>query len=91
MYAAMGTWLDIAFSVSTVAQFLDNPGWAHWEAVKWIFKYLQGTQKLELVYGGKKRGLKGYVDADRASQEHRHVILGLLMEELVCDLQRNKS
>jgi hypothetical protein len=35
---------------------------------------VQGTQKLELVYGGEKIGLEGYVDADGASQEHRHVI-----------------
>jgi Reverse transcriptase (RNA-dependent DNA polymerase) len=34
MYGAMGTQLDIAFAVSTVAQFSDNPEWAHWEAIK---------------------------------------------------------
>ena len=76
MYAAMGTWPDIAFAVSTVAQFSDNPGWTHWEAVKRIFRYLQGTQKFELVYGGEKRGLVGYVNADGALQEHRRAILG---------------
>ena len=38
--AAMGTQPDIAFAVSTVAQFSDNPGWPHWEAVKRIFRYL---------------------------------------------------
>jgi len=43
MYAAMGTRPDIAFATSTVAQFSDNPGWAHWEAVKQIFRYLLGT------------------------------------------------
>ena len=76
MYAAMGTRPDIAFAVSNVAQFADNPGWAHWEAVKKIFRYLLGTQKLELVYGGEKRGLVGYVDADGASQDHRRAITG---------------
>jgi Reverse transcriptase (RNA-dependent DNA polymerase) len=78
MYAAMGTQPDIAFAMSTVAQFLDNLGWAHWEAVKQIFRYLQGTQKLELVYEGEKKGLEGYVDADRALQEHRHMISGFV-------------
>jgi hypothetical protein len=34
MYAVMGTCPNIAFSVSAVAQFSDNPGWDHWEAVK---------------------------------------------------------
>jgi hypothetical protein len=76
MYAAMGTRPDIAFATSTVAQFSDNPGWVHWEAVKRIFKYLLGTKKLELVYGGEERGLVGYVDADGASQDHRRAISG---------------
>jgi hypothetical protein len=76
MYAAMGTRPDIAFATSTVAQFSENPGWMHWEAVKRIFRYLLGTQKLELVYGGERRGLVGYVDADGASQEHRRAISG---------------
>ena len=76
MYAAMGTRPDIAFATSTVSQFSENPGWVHWEAVKRIFRYLLGTKKLELVYGGDKRGLVGYVDADGASQDHRRAISG---------------
>ena len=76
MYAAMGTHPDIAFATSTVAQFSENPGWTHWEAVKRIFRYLSGTKKLELVYGGEQRGLVGYVDADGASQDHRRAISG---------------
>ena len=51
MYAAMGTRPDIAFAVSTVAQFSENPGWVHWEAVKRIFRYLLGTKELVLTYG----------------------------------------
>lgn len=76
MYAAMGTRPDIAFATSTVAQFLENPGWIHWEAVKRIFRYLKGTRDLSLVYGGKKEDLQGWVDADGASQEHRRAISG---------------
>lgn len=76
MYAAMGTRPDIAFAVSTLSQFSENPGWVHWEAVKHVFRYLLGTKKLELVYGGEKRGLVGYVDADGASQDHRRAITG---------------
>lgn len=29
MYTAIGTRPDITFSISTVVQFMDNPGWAH--------------------------------------------------------------
>lgn len=35
-----------------------------------------GTKNLCLVYGGVQKGLEGYVDADGASQEHRHAITG---------------
>jgi len=76
MYAAMGTRPDNVFATLTVAQSSENPGWIHWEAVKQIFCYLLRTKKLELVYGGEKRGLVGYVDADGASQEHRRAISG---------------
>ena len=78
MYTAMGTRPDIALATSTVAQFCDNPGWVHWEAVKRIFRYLLGTKKLELVYGGESRGIVGYVDADGALQEHRRAISGYI-------------
>jgi hypothetical protein len=61
MYAAMGTRPDIAFATLTVAQFCENPGWVHWEAVKQIYKYLLGTRELELT---------------GASQEHRRAISG---------------
>ena len=76
MYASMGTRPDVTFATSTVAQFLENPGVAHWEAVKQIFQYLKGTKKMRLVYGDEERDLQGWVDADGASQDHRRAISG---------------
>ena len=43
-----------------------NPGKDHWEAVKWIFRYLRGSSKLCLTFGDSKPILEGYVDADWA-------------------------
>lgn len=63
---------------STVAQFCDNLGWAYWEAVKRIYRYLNGTRDLVLTYGGDNRRLVGYVDADGVSQEHRRAISGYI-------------
>jgi hypothetical protein len=57
MYASMGTRPDVTFATSTVAQFLENPGVAHWEAVKRIFRYLKGTKEMRLVYGDEERDL----------------------------------
>jgi len=76
MYASVSTRPDISFTMSTLSQFLDNPGPAHWEAVKQVFRYLLGTKNWGLTFGGRKEGLEGYTDADGALQEHRRTISG---------------
>jgi len=76
MYLAVATRPDIAFAVSTLLRFLDNPGDTHWEAVKRIFRYIAGTQSLQLTYGGERHNLLGYTDADGATQEHQCTISG---------------
>jgi hypothetical protein len=75
-WAALATRPDIAFAVSTVARFSANPGPAHWEAVKRIFRYLSGTRNLWLTYGEQSRGLIGYTDADGSMGEDRKAISG---------------
>jgi len=51
MYAVLGMHPDIAFSVSFLSQFMQNPGRPHWEAVKRVFRYLKGMQDHSLVIG----------------------------------------
>ena len=43
IYAMVCTRPDIAHAVGVVSRFMSNPGKAHWEAVKWILRYLRGT------------------------------------------------
>src|SRR5205809_5275806 len=50
MYAMVCTRPDLAFAVSTVSRFMSDPGKQHWEAVKWIFRYLRGIAKLGLEF-----------------------------------------
>ena len=76
MYAAVATRPDIAYAVSTLSQFLNNPGVLHWEATKRVFRYLAGTKDYELTYGGERHDLEGFTDTDGAMQEHRHAISG---------------
>ncbi|KAI3740618.1 hypothetical protein L2E82_31087 [Cichorium intybus] len=66
MYAMVCTRPDIAHAVGVVSRYLANPGKQHWEAVKWILRYLKGSSKLCLCYGGAKPIVKGYTDADMA-------------------------
>ena len=50
-WAALATRPDILFTVLTVARFTSNPGPAHWDTVKRIFRYLAGSCNLWLSYG----------------------------------------
>lgn len=68
LYASQGTRPDIAFAVSLVSRFNNNPGKAHWNAVKRIFRYLKGTLGLTLIYSKDPNSdIVGYCDADWAS------------------------
>jgi hypothetical protein len=57
---------DIAHAVGVVSRYMSNPGKQHWEAVKWIMRYLKGSSETCLTFtvGGLK--LEGFVDADLA-------------------------
>ena len=59
MYAMVCTRPDIAHVVGTVSRFLSNPGREHWNAVKWILRYLHGTVDMRLCFGGDKSALGG--------------------------------
>ena len=43
MYVMVCTRPYISYSVGVVSRFLANPGKQHWQAVKWIFRYLKGN------------------------------------------------
>ena len=69
MYLAVAICPNITFAVSILSCFLNNPGDAHWEAVKCIFHYLKFTKNLQLTYNGKQHDLKSYLDVDGGNQE----------------------
>ncbi|XXG79495.1 hypothetical protein AAC387_Pa09g0546 [Persea americana] len=71
MYAMVCTRPDIAHAVGVVSRFMSNPGKMHWEAVKWILRYLRGTTKAALHFGGSEIKLHGYVDSDLAGDLDR--------------------
>lgn len=64
MYAMECTRPDIAHTVGVVSRFLENPRNEHWEAVKWILRYLRGTIGDYLCSGGSNPILKGYTNVD---------------------------
>jgi hypothetical protein len=66
IYAMVCTRPDIAHAVGVVSRFMVNLSKEHWEAVKWIFRYLRGSSKSCLSFGRSKPVLEGYTDADMA-------------------------
>ncbi|WVZ01079.1 hypothetical protein V8G54_027148 [Vigna mungo] len=66
MYAMVCTRPDIGYAVGVVSRFLSNPGKEHWEAVKWILRYLRGSAKRSLCFGNGDLKLIGYSDSDMA-------------------------
>jgi transposase InsO family protein len=69
MFAMICTRPDIAFAVTTLAQFASNPSPIHEQAVKRVLRYLRGTIDQRITYTGtgaidSQPSLVGYTDAD---------------------------
>ncbi len=77
MYAMVCTRLDISHVVGVVSKYMSNPGKQHWEAVKWILRYLRGTTEKCLTFRKDELKLEGYVDSDFAREvDHRRSTTG---------------
>jgi hypothetical protein len=64
MYAMVCTRPDIAHAVGVVSKYMSHPRLEHWNAIKWILRYLRGTSNKCLCFGGSNTDLRGYVDLD---------------------------
>jgi hypothetical protein len=69
MYVMVCTRPYIAHAVGVVSRYMNNPGKEHWEAVKWILRYLRGTASHALCFRGLDTFLQGYVDSDMAGDK----------------------
>ncbi|KAL5554672.1 hypothetical protein UlMin_042073 [Ulmus minor] len=67
MYSMVSTRPDLRFAMNVLSRFTSNPGKVHWEAMKWMLRYIKGTFDIGLIYEKKeetKLKLEGFVDAD---------------------------
>ena len=64
LYLSTYTRPDISFAVSVLTRHSQKPGVRHWNGVKHLLRYLQGTEDLGLFYtkGGQEE-ITGYADA----------------------------
>lgn len=68
LYLSQCTRPDIAHAVGVLCRFMQNPGVQHWQAVKYLMRYLKGSAHLTLTFNGNSLnddgGLTGAVDSD---------------------------
>ncbi|WVZ24349.1 hypothetical protein V8G54_002893 [Vigna mungo] len=69
MYGMVCTRPDVAHGVSVLSQFMVNPGPTHWEAFKWMLRYIRGSLGTGLSFQNNFQGggyIEGFVDSDFA-------------------------
>ncbi|KAK9053912.1 hypothetical protein SSX86_024987 [Deinandra increscens subsp. villosa] len=73
MYLMVCTRPDISYEVSMVSRCLANPGKVHWETVKWLLRYLAGSQCKGLIFKQHSDSelVQGFVDSEYAKDADR--------------------
>ncbi|KAL0430515.1 UNVERIFIED_CONTAM: Retrovirus-related Pol polyprotein from transposon TNT 1-94 [Sesamum radiatum] len=69
IYLMVSTRPNIAYAVSCFSRFMSDAGLPHWEALKWLLRYLNGSMDTDIKFS--KRcddvNLVGYVDSNYAN------------------------
>jgi len=69
MYVMVCTRPDLSQAVSMINRYMHDSRKSHWEAVKWVLRYIKGTIDIELIFEKDSTGKQeciGYVDSDYA-------------------------
>jgi len=78
---------DITYAVNRVCQFMHAPSELHWNYVKRILRYLQGTSKLGLFYSAASPlRVQVFTDADWAGNQQDRKSTGGFLTYLGCNL-----
>ncbi|XP_031268700.1 secreted RxLR effector protein 161-like [Pistacia vera] len=66
MYSMISTRPDLSYSISLLSRFMSNPGWEHWNALKWLLRYIKNNVHMGLNFCKRNSSLDlvGYVDSD---------------------------
>ncbi|XP_070015929.1 secreted RxLR effector protein 161-like [Nicotiana sylvestris] len=67
MYVMVCTRPDISQVVGVISRYMHNPGKEHWQAVKWILRYIHNIVDVGLVFEQEdNQSVVGYCDSDFA-------------------------
>lgn len=68
IYSMIGAKPDLAYNVGLISRFMSKPLKDHWQAAKWVLRYLKGSEHKCLKYSKHDDFvLKGYCDSDFAN------------------------
>ena len=67
LYLSVCTRPDISQAVGVLARYMAKPSMEHWTAAKGVLRYIAGTLKHGICFGGSNITVEGYCDADYAS------------------------
>nr|GEY57700.1 retrovirus-related Pol polyprotein from transposon TNT 1-94 [Tanacetum cinerariifolium] len=77
MYAMLCIRPDISHDVEMVNMYMHNPGKGHWQAVKWILRYIHNTVDVGLVFEHRSsQWVEGYYDSDYAGDLDKSRVYG---------------
>ena len=82
MYLMVCSRSDLVYVVSVVSRFMADPGKQHWEVLKWVLRYLKGSQNIGLMYSKASLSTKveSFVDLDYAgSLDTRKPLTGYVL------------
>jgi hypothetical protein len=82
LYITTCTRPDIAFVVTQLSRFLENPGQQHWNAAVRVLRYLKSTRQHGIIYQGGTGSvtLKAYSDADWGTNlDDRRSVSGVMV------------
>ncbi|KAK0588475.1 hypothetical protein LWI29_001474 [Acer saccharum] len=73
MYSMISTRSDLAQAISVLSRYMANPGKGHWNAMKWLLRYISSTTSVGLIYDCSNSviDLVGYVDSDYAGDRDK--------------------
>ena len=71
MYLMISTRPDLAYPISCLSRFMANPGKPHWEALKWLLRYLIQSMHYSLCFAKWENDIfvTGYVDSNYANDK----------------------
>jgi hypothetical protein len=82
LYITTCTRPDVAYIVTQLSRFLENPGQQHWKAAIRVLRYLKTTKDFGIIYNGNdgKVVLEAYTDADWGSNlDDRRSVSGIMI------------